>query len=465
MESEEEDIYAEEEIETENVYMQQVMQQKDDLERNLRQRRAMPQAPPRAAIALKGHGAPAPFEEGGRSGGGDSEAPAVDVRISGFWRFKNVVVPPNAYVVHTRRDVKEPLHIGLGLSFRFDPVRDSFLVVPATMQTIIISANCICKERQGLLVQGYVQWIVEDFETAYKKLDFSDPMDPMGIVNIQLREQAEATIKDTVATMSIDDVLSDKQPIIKELTRRLKEVVEGDEKGKGLGLRIVTVQIKEAVVSSPRVWRTLQRAFRAERTRDARLAELEYHSTVAQKEAQARQEEATRDIESQEEIGRRRAEADATAFDRDQNEKARRAKIEADLMAQAAKDQKAKIEQEAVLEKLQLLKRIEVEEVNREAENRRRETEIALRAAERSVENDVSGGFLKAKLIESLPGILSRMPKPDELKSVTFGEGDGLNAMTASLLQMLEKFGTSAGSTADEGKGSESAGKKKPRKK
>jgi flotillin len=49
----------------------------------------------------------------------------------------------------------------------------------------------------------------------------------MGLVNVQLREQAEAAIKDQVATLSIDEVLSDKQPIIDELTHRLQTVAEG----------------------------------------------------------------------------------------------------------------------------------------------------------------------------------------------------------------------------------------------
>ena len=40
----------------------------------------------------------------------------------------------------------------------------------------------------------------------------------------QRREQAEATVKDTVASMGIDAVLADKQPIIEELTRRLRLV-------------------------------------------------------------------------------------------------------------------------------------------------------------------------------------------------------------------------------------------------
>src|SRR5262249_45491843 len=153
---------------------------------------------------------------------------------------------------------------------------------------IMINAFCICQELQGLLVQAYVQWIIQDFSTAYKKLDFSDPGDPMRLVDLQLKEQAEATIKDKVATMTIGDVLSDKQPIIEELTARLRAVAEGEGSGDtGLGLRIVTVQIKEAVVSSARLWENLQKPFRAEQTRVARLAELAAQEVISEREMAA----------------------------------------------------------------------------------------------------------------------------------------------------------------------------------
>src|ERR1043166_3889891 len=254
-----------------NDYLDQVVKQKAQLEYDLRARRAGCKSP--VPMLANAAGSVAPHDDGTdvfrvtetEHAGGPVGGNAVDVRVSGWWRWKNVVVPPNAYVVHTRRGHAEPLHCGLGISFRFDPVTDSYLVVPSAMQTIIINANCICREKQGILVQGYVQWIIEDFKTAYRKLDFSDMLDPMRVVNVQLREQAEAAIKDVVATMSIDGVLADKQPIIKELTTRLRHVAEGDGNDKGLGLRIVQVQIKEAVVSSPRVWEMLQRPFPADR--------------------------------------------------------------------------------------------------------------------------------------------------------------------------------------------------------
>ena len=91
----------------------------------------------------------------------------------GFWLWKRIIVPPNAYVVHTRLGRKDPVTLGLGVSFRYDPNRDAYLVVPAAMQTIGIIAYCISKEKQGINVLAYVQWQIDDFAVAYRKLDFS----------------------------------------------------------------------------------------------------------------------------------------------------------------------------------------------------------------------------------------------------------------------------------------------------
>src|SRR5207253_8937901 len=179
-------------------------------------------------------------------------------------------------------------------------------------------ARCICAERQGVLVQAYVQWIVDDVRTAYRKLDFSDAHDPMRIVNVQLREQAEAAIKDKVATMSIDAILTDKQPIIEELTHRLRLVAEGSHEGtepSGLGLKIVTVQIKEAVVSSTRLWENLQKPFRAERERLARMAELEAQQRIVRQEQINQQEGDRAQLETQQQLAELRAAQERANYD------------------------------------------------------------------------------------------------------------------------------------------------------
>ena len=236
------------------------------------------------------------------------EKEPIQVRETGFWIWRRIIVPPNAYVIHTRLGRKEPVTLGLGLSFRYNPFTDAYLVVPAAMQTIGVVANCISKEKQGLNILAYVQWQINDFSVAYRKLDFSDSRDPLGIVNAQLREQAEAAIKDKIATMSVEEVLTDKEPIIEELTTRLKAVSEGRPQnqlsggdattGEGLGIKIVTVQIKEALVSSQRLWEHLQAPFRYEQEKKARISQLLSQDEIRQKELENRQLAETSEAEA-----------------------------------------------------------------------------------------------------------------------------------------------------------------------
>jgi flotillin len=433
-----------------NDYMDQVLREQVHLENALKVQRV---ASPAQAAHRGGSDGTRFFQA--ESSEADAGSGAVPYRITGLWRWKNVVVPPNCWVVHTRRGNTEPLNIGLGVSFRFDPWTDSFIVVPAAMQTILINARSISKERQGVLVQGYVQWIIEDFKTAYRKCDFTDALDPMRLVNVQLREQAEAAIKDKVATMSIDEVLADKQPIIKELTERLREVMEGESGGqdRGLGLRIVTVQIKEAIVSSPTVWEMLQRPFRSERAKEARLAQLTSEAVVNSKESEASKANAKLKIETDAEVARLRAASEATSFDREQAEKARRAKIEAESLALTLVHEKDKIAKKSEMARLQAEADLARDEIQRAFNHKWAEKELSLDAARQKIENDLSVTALQAQLIEKLPEVASKMPKPNELRSVSIGPGaDGMHSLVAGLVALVDGL---------KAKGAESNGEKK----
>ena len=227
----------------------------------------------------------------------------IQVRETGHWWWKRILVPPHAYVVHTRAGRDKPVTMGLGKSFRYNSNTDAFLVVPAAMQTIGIVAKCITKEKQGINILAYLQWQISDFSIAYRKLDFSDHRDPLAIVNAQLREQAEAAIKDKIATMTVEDVLTDKAPIIEELTTRLKTVTEGrsheeDVTQEGLGIKIVTVQIREAIVSSQKLWQDLQAPFRHQQEQVARISQLMMQDELRQKELENHQLQETREAET-----------------------------------------------------------------------------------------------------------------------------------------------------------------------
>jgi hypothetical protein len=394
-----------------NTYLERVVAQQAALEEDLRPAAAKAPAPaPRRSRGFGGLVPSPPEPPGGQ---------AVDVRVSGFGRWKTVIVPPNAFVVHTRRGRAKPLHMGLGISFRFDPARDSYLVVPGTMQTILLNAYCICRELQGVVVQAYVQWIVEDIEIAYRRLDFGHRSDPMRLVNLQLKEQAEAAVKDKVATMSVLEVLSDKQPIIEELTSRLRAVAE-----ESLGLRIVTVQIKEAVVSSTRVWENLQKPYRAEKNQEARLAELASEEVIAAR--QAHNEALAFDRRAQESLRRgEREQEDARklATQRDET-RGHQLRLETERHAQEVEIGRLRLEMEHTLEQLKLDYELAAATARAENENSIKLMDIERSRMRQEINNGQSPEAIQARLIAGLPDIVSRLPKPAELRTINMSGTD-----------------------------------------
>lgn len=476
-----------------NVYMEQAMHQAQDLEKELQVKRSpkvLSKARQRAAVPGN-----TPHENAEHD---SVHSNMLGVRISGWWRWKTVIVPPNVYVVHTRRGYKKPLHTGLGVSFRYKSHIDSFLVIPSAMQTIIINANSICKELQGILIQAYVQWIIDNVETAYQRLDFSDTEDPMRVVNVQLREQAEAAIKDKVATMSIREVLSDKQPIIKELTKRLKEVAEGSGDDRGLGIRIVTVQIKEAIVSSAELWQNLQKPFRASQKTAGRLAEIENDSQVTGRELEEKKVRETSELETKSALDKLRAQKQSEEFDRQHIEANRRHELEqqakqkqeeADIESQQRiytlrKDQElsakrneaelateaCKLEEnvmatrhalemqrmeqqyenqkrQAILEaavKAEILgAQLERDRKSNEARNEQMEKDIAFDEKRQKIANMLSAEFVQAKAMDAIPKIAQALPKPQTLHAVNISgdSGNTLTGMVAGILGVLQNYG------------------------
>ncbi len=292
-----------------------------------------------------------------------------------------------------------------------------------------------------------MQWIIQDFSVAYRKLDFSDADDPMHLVNLQLKEQAEAAIKDKVATMSITEVLSDKQPIIEELVERLRAVAEGEGgTDTGLGLRIVTVQIKEAVVSSSRLWENLQKPFRADQSRVARLAELAAEEVIAEREMAAQKVRETNRIDTERELADLRGRAAAAEYDRDTAERLRRAEQDesnsralADLthetelhklnLERARADEETeigrmRIERDNLMAKLGQDGKLDMARAEVAARHEQAMLELDRVRVRTEIDNDQTVSNLQARLIGSLPQIVEHMPKPKELRAVTIGGND-----------------------------------------
>src|SRR5262249_47301111 len=87
---------------------------------------------------------------------------------------------------------------------------------------------------------------------------------------------------------------------------------------------------------SKRVWENLQKPFRSERARIARLAELDAETVIAARERIAERDRETAQLEADAEIARLRALTEAEAYDRESSEAARRAQREQETAREAA---------------------------------------------------------------------------------------------------------------------------------
>src|SRR5437879_4255601 len=99
-----------------NDYLNEVLVEQEQVEQELK-RQSPPAAPaPPAPAGATGRWMGKGLLEFKKGLEEDEEAPpgapssrAIAYRVTGFWRWKTVVVPPNVYVVHTRRGHPEPI--------------------------------------------------------------------------------------------------------------------------------------------------------------------------------------------------------------------------------------------------------------------------------------------------------------------------------------------------------------------
>ena len=78
----------------------------------------------------------------------------------------------------------------------------------------------------------------------------------------------------------------------------------------------MTVQIKEAVVSSNTLWENLQKPYRSEQERAARVAEVAAEVAIAEREMAAARQKDTQRLETERELADLRARNEALTFDR-----------------------------------------------------------------------------------------------------------------------------------------------------
>ncbi|MCP4541949.1 MAG: hypothetical protein GY832_32880, partial [Chloroflexi bacterium] len=220
-----------------------------------------------------------------------------------------------------------------------------------------------------------------------------------------------------------------------------------------------TIQIKEAIVSSTRLWQNLQIPFRAKRKKLARLAELESQREIDATELKIRTTGETANLQAEGELEQLRSETERAKYNLRQAEKVRRHTVEQEAERQSIAEQNAtakvrgEAELELVLQELELEQRriasegdkaraqmeldavqakatraqvsakLEVRELGNLAAAAQTERELEHLKIRQGIDNDLSEQHVQSQLIAQLPEIAKHMPAQELRTTIISSDG------------------------------------------
>lgn len=210
-----------------------------------------------------------------------------------------VTIAPNEYVVHTR--LGKIKNQGLGKTFLLWPLVDSFIKFSITPRKINFYADNITQEKQGVGIDGFLIWSIEDGEKAYKKIGSSDS-ESLDSLSLQLIDISVSIARNAISNMNLDEVLTNREVLVDKLSAQLSAIIAD------WGLKIETIEIKEVRILSETLFESMQAPFRNEQLKHAEHSRLEAKQSI--ETAAAETEVAVRITKAQEELEARKIEID-----------------------------------------------------------------------------------------------------------------------------------------------------------
>ncbi|MCP4350530.1 MAG: hypothetical protein GY795_34100 [Desulfobacterales bacterium] len=350
---------------------------------------------------------------------------------------------PNEYIVQI--GVKDPKPV---LGGKFFKLGKRFLKFPAAVQTVYFTSDNANKNYQGLRIDGYACWRVspERPEVAARSLDFSDQANPMGNTNRILRTICTEAIRHIIANISIEDSLTKKDEIGRDLKAQLERIE------RSWGVIFDQIGIERVTILSSSVFDDLQQKTRDQLRLTASESRMETDLEIEKKKAGHTKEIEALRCTSEKEARILSATTESEIHKVELDEKAKRESEErkADEARKKAQNETAErsAEQKAEQVKRQAVRDSEVETLKADEEHKLKlakaasEGEIKIKAAETDAgvaEALANSEMIKAQAEHS--NLLKAQELEAERKLAGFEKEHQLNeTRVTAQLQMAEKY-------------------------
>ena len=298
---------------------------------------------------------------------------------SRYRKFKH-----NEYVIWLRNGKIRKAEKG-GAGFLY-PLIDSIVIIPVTVQQTLLEARerVVSHEYQDLSITAFIYWRVVNPEIAFSKVSWNGSQ--QDYVEKVIKNAAESIIRTTCANMPIEQIIRERQEIIKVITSELHSLMAD------WGITTESVEIRDVEVLDHQLKENLEASKKIAEEQNAKLRAAEMNELTKLRDLEVERKTGLQNQEVKLAIDSKAKEREIQVADLEK----KRAIILADTLKQqaiiAAEAEKAKrIAQEID---------VEMERLTREAEARKIQL-IAQAEGEASI--------IKQKLVAEAEGLIEQV--------------------------------------------------------
>ena len=291
---------------------------------------------------------------------------------------------PNEYVIWLRNGKIRKAEKG-GAGFLY-PLIDSIVIIPVTVQQTLLEARerVVSHEYQDLSITAFIYWRVVNPEIAFSKVSWNGTQ--QDYVEKVIKNAAESIIRTTCANMPIEQIIRERQEIIKVITSELHSLMAD------WGITTESVEIRDVEVLDHQLKENLEASKKIAEEQNAKLRAAEMNELTKLRDLEVERKTGLQNQEVKLAIDSKAKEREIQVADLEK----KRAIILADTLKQqaiiAAEAEKAKrIAQEID---------VEMERLTREAEARKIQL-IAQAEGEASI--------IKQKLVAEAEGLIEQV--------------------------------------------------------
>lgn len=301
-----------------------------------------------------------------------------------FWATRYKKFRPNEYVIWLRNGkVRKARQGGAGIIM---PLIDEIVVVPVTVQQTWLEARerVVSREYQDLSVTAFIYWRVVNPEVAFQKVSWDASANDY--VEKVIKNAAESIIRTTCANMPVEQIIRERQEIIKVITSELHSLMAD------WGITTESVEIRDVEVLDHQLKENLEASKKIAEEQRARLRTAEMNELTRLRDLEVERKTGLQSQEVKLVVERKAKEREIQVAELEQ----RRAIVEAETQQRqaviAAEAEKARrIAQEID---------VEMERLTREAEARK----VQLMA-----QAEGEAAVIKQKLMAEAEGLLEQV--------------------------------------------------------